>query len=84
MKTRTLVPTSELECRCRNRMHKAEGCMDTYQHVRAELQRVARQVRKLKRECLPAQLRCHDEADFIEAYNRALADVLDLIREAQR
>lgn len=78
MKTRTLFD------RYIARVRKAESSMHPNQHVRAELQRVARQVRKLKRECLPAQLRCHDEADFIEAYNRALADVLDLIREAQR
>ena len=54
------------------------------EHVRAELDQLARQVWKLKRECSPAKLRCHDEADFIEAYNRALNDVLALIREARR
>ena len=53
-------------------------------HIADEIDRLARQVRKLKRECLPSKLRCHDEADFIEAYNRALADVLALIKEAKR
>lgn len=48
--------------------------MDTYQHIRAELQRVARQVRKL--------------APYLSKHNDVLlvnySDVLDLIREAQR
>lgn len=60
------------------------ACVLLDSYIRAELDRLARQVRKLKRECSPAKLRCHDEADFIEAYNRALADVKALIREARK
>ena len=73
MMRKELVLASELECRCRNRFHKAEGCIDTYQHVRAELDRLARQVKRLEQYT--------PESGNVFVY---FDDVLKLIREAKR
>ena len=72
MKTRTLFD------RYIARVRKAESSMHPNQHVRAELQRVARQVRKLR----STPTINHETTSH--AYIDALNKVQVLIREAQR
>ena len=69
------MPRKTLEERCRKLFYRKNGL--TYpDHVRAELDRLARQVRKLDDKS--------EDGIFVAGYYQALYDVLKLIREAKQ
>jgi len=75
-----MMSKRKLELRCRDRDIKNTGVMGYTQeyHIRAELNRLARQVLKIRQEV-------ERPAGPIDAgYKTALTDVLSLIREAKR
>lgn len=71
MKTRTLVE------RLAKRNHRELVSLPPHDHVRAELQRVARQIRKKK---VKSATKYSEEW----YYNAGIDDAIELLREAQR
>ena len=71
-----------LEERLAKRNHRERCSLMPHVHVRAELDRLARQVRKLYPES--GATRCVEEALGNAARNKTINDVLRLIREAKQ